>query len=142
MTLFAVNAHNIFDAAAGFGGYKESGFGRDGGKEGLYEYVKPSWMERPRPSLMFPTERAEWQSAVPGRPASVESSQIPNLARPAIPGVPTDHTFKVYIGGKQKRPDGYDFFFFSFFLCAMSSRPLPLPHDLCPQPDLPDLRWS
>ena len=35
-----VNCHNQFDAAAGFGGYKESGFGRDGGKEGLYEYVK------------------------------------------------------------------------------------------------------
>ena len=35
-----VNCHNMFDAAAGFGGYKESGYGRDGGKEGLYEYVK------------------------------------------------------------------------------------------------------
>lgn len=43
-----VNAHNLFDAAAGFGGYKESGFGRDGGKEGLYEYVKPSWEGRIR----------------------------------------------------------------------------------------------
>jgi aldehyde dehydrogenase (NAD+) len=28
-----VNSHNLFDAAAGFGGYRESGFGRDGGKE-------------------------------------------------------------------------------------------------------------
>lgn len=28
-----VNGHNNFDAAAGFGGYKESGFGREGGKE-------------------------------------------------------------------------------------------------------------
>ena len=28
-----VNSHNMFDAAAGFGGYRESGFGRDGGKE-------------------------------------------------------------------------------------------------------------
>ena len=28
-----VNCHNLFDAAAGFGGYRESGFGRDGGKE-------------------------------------------------------------------------------------------------------------
>ena len=28
-----VNCHNLFDAAAGFGGYKQSGFGRDGGKE-------------------------------------------------------------------------------------------------------------
>lgn len=36
-----VNGHNMFDAAAGFGGYRESGFGRDGGKECLYEYSKP-----------------------------------------------------------------------------------------------------
>ena len=28
-----VNSHNLFDAAAGFGGYRQSGFGRDGGKE-------------------------------------------------------------------------------------------------------------
>ena len=28
-----VNSHNLFDSAAGFGGYRESGFGRDGGKE-------------------------------------------------------------------------------------------------------------
>lgn len=38
-----VNCHNMFDAAAGFGGYKESGFGREGGKEGLYLYSKPAW---------------------------------------------------------------------------------------------------
>ena len=28
-----VNSHNLFDAAAGFGGYRQSGYGRDGGKE-------------------------------------------------------------------------------------------------------------
>ena len=28
-----INCHNQFDAAAGFGGYRESGYGRDGGKE-------------------------------------------------------------------------------------------------------------
>ena len=38
-----INCTNQFDAAAGFGGYRESGFGREGGKEGLYEYVKPIW---------------------------------------------------------------------------------------------------
>lgn len=43
-----INGHNMFDAAAGFGGYKESGFGRDGGKECLYEYCKPKWMPRIR----------------------------------------------------------------------------------------------
>ncbi|MYE69711.1 MAG: aldehyde dehydrogenase family protein, partial [Gemmatimonadetes bacterium] len=32
-----VNCTNRFDAAAGFGGYRESGFGREGGKEGMWE---------------------------------------------------------------------------------------------------------
>src|SRR5919201_1152843 len=42
-----VNCTNVFDAASGFGGYRESGFGREGGTEGLYEYVKPVWQVRP-----------------------------------------------------------------------------------------------
>ena len=31
-----INSTNLFDAASGFGGYRESGFGREGGREGLY----------------------------------------------------------------------------------------------------------
>jgi aldehyde dehydrogenase (NAD+) len=38
-----INSTNVFDASSGFGGYRESGYGREGGKEGLYEYVRPSW---------------------------------------------------------------------------------------------------
>src|SRR5436305_8654577 len=38
-----INCTNLFDATSGFGGYRESGFGREGGKEGLYEYVRPKW---------------------------------------------------------------------------------------------------
>ena len=38
-----INCSNLFDAASGFGGYRESGFGREGGKEGLYEYLRPPW---------------------------------------------------------------------------------------------------
>ncbi len=34
-----VNSTNLFDAACGFGGYRESGFGREGGREGLLEYL-------------------------------------------------------------------------------------------------------
>jgi aldehyde dehydrogenase (NAD+) len=36
-----VNCTHLFDAASGFGGYRESGFGREGGKEGLWAYVSP-----------------------------------------------------------------------------------------------------
>ena len=39
-----INCHNQFDASCGFGGVKESGFGREGGKEGLYEYLKPRYL--------------------------------------------------------------------------------------------------
>src|SRR2546422_816443 len=41
-----VNCTNLFDAASGFGGYRESGFGREGGKEGMWEYLKPRWEVR------------------------------------------------------------------------------------------------
>ena len=32
-----INSTNLFDAAAGFGGYRESGYGREGGREGMWE---------------------------------------------------------------------------------------------------------
>src|SRR4029077_9685075 len=35
-----INCTNVFDAASGFGGYRASGFGREGGREGLREYVR------------------------------------------------------------------------------------------------------
>ena len=35
-----VNCHNIFDAAAPFGGYKQSGFGRDMGIHALESYTQ------------------------------------------------------------------------------------------------------
>src|ERR1700675_1607714 len=40
-----VNCTNLFDAATGFGGYRESGYGREGGREGLLEYVEPRWFK-------------------------------------------------------------------------------------------------
>ncbi len=82
-----VNATNLFDAAAGFGGKRESGFGREGGREGAYEYLKPkAWVGRkPRPAIAAP----------------VLKSTTSDFAMPAI-----DHTAKLYVGGKQARPDG------------------------------------
>jgi len=84
-----VNCTNQFDAAAGFGGYRESGFGREGGREGLYEYLKPKWESQlaDYPSTPLPT-------------ASVKTPE-PGTDLPAI-----DRTAKLYIGGKQVRPDG------------------------------------
>ena len=49
-----VNSTNLFDAAAGFGGYKESGFGREGGREGMYEYLVADVEEGCGPDLSNP----------------------------------------------------------------------------------------
>ena len=57
-----VNSTNLFDASCGFGGYRESGYGREGGKEGLLEYLEPVWFKH-APSL--PTAKAEIQPKMP-----------------------------------------------------------------------------
>ncbi|NRF69234.1 aldehyde dehydrogenase family protein [Aquincola sp. S2] len=85
-----VNATNLFDAAVGFGGTRESGFGREGGREGCYEYLKPiAWDERPLRSAPV---------ATPAAPAAPAANVF------AMP--PIDRTAKLFIGGKQARPDG------------------------------------
>ena len=85
-----INCTNVFDAASGFGGYRESGFGREGGKEGLYEYIKPKIDDQlsDKPLPVTRTKRKE--------PASTNGTLAPSI----------DRTTKMYIGGKQCRPDG------------------------------------
>ncbi|XP_053307658.1 aldehyde dehydrogenase family 16 member A1 [Spea bombifrons] len=103
-----VNGHNMFDAAAGFGGYKESGFGRDGGKEGLYEYVRPSWENRPRPNpgdVSYKTFSATYGADVPPVPGQKDvAPAVIQVKDTEIPSV--DRTYKLYYAGAQKRPDG------------------------------------
>lgn len=76
-----INSTNQFDAAAGFGGRRESGFGREGGQEGLYAYTKPK----------AGTKKLTALKPFTGKPG--ETSGI-------------DRTAKNYVGGKQARPDG------------------------------------
>jgi len=173
-----INCTNVFDAASGFGGYRESGFGREGGREGLYEYLRPVWESIPHlSSISFappapsggawgdaspqtPAKRTAWGStdtAIPRQPNHADGSLDPShgtTAQPASPpggeeettidegrlpspahgrarwtvdpaardrgasqpwgggeGLlypPIDRTPKLYIGGKQARPDsGY-----------------------------------
>jgi aldehyde dehydrogenase (NAD+) len=99
-----INSTNLLDAAAGFGGYRESGFGREGGKEGLYEYVK--------------SVRGEEGSGKSNARLSAASSSKKELKTRANKGVSAsrltpnpslaviDRTAKFFIGGKQARPDG------------------------------------
>lgn len=78
-----VNCTNQFDANSGFGGYRESGYGREGGIEGLYDYLRA---RRSGPKGPIPSKKS-LQKAV--------SREL-------------DRTHKQYIGGKQVRPDsGY-----------------------------------
>jgi aldehyde dehydrogenase (NAD+) len=81
-----INTANQFDAACGFGGYRESGFGREGGREGMYEYMT-ALSEDARPAL--PLVEAK------GKVSSSESGNLFGI----------DRTAKLYIGGKQARPD-------------------------------------
>ncbi len=83
-----VNCTNLFDAASGFGGVRESGFGREGGREGLREYLRPIW---------------EATLPAPSR-AAAPAPKIDTRG----PGAALDRTAKQYIGGCQIRPDsGY-----------------------------------
>ncbi|MBL6829009.1 MAG: aldehyde dehydrogenase family protein [Puniceicoccaceae bacterium] len=80
-----INTTNQFDAAAGFGGCRESGFGREGGWEGLYAYVRPSYQSTGEIEVITPPQ---------GSSETVEGS--------------IDRTPKLFIAGRQVRPDsGY-----------------------------------
>ena len=93
-----INSTNLFDASSGFGGYRESGFGREGGREGMWEYVTPE--ERGT------TKETRVKSGRAGRAG--RAGAAPNGARASAPVPPINRTPKLFIGGKQTRPDqGY-----------------------------------
>ncbi len=94
-----INATNLFDAASGFGGYRESGFGREGGKEGLFEYMKRRASEAPAAKAKKVVRAKAAEPAGGDGYASGDGFG-------AFPGI--DRTPKLFIGGKQARPDsGY-----------------------------------
>jgi len=79
-----INSTNLFDASCGFGGYKESGFGREGGAEGIRAY-----------------NNYELPKKIKNRNKNKTKFKI---------SIKIDKTPKLYIGGKQKRPDsGYSY---------------------------------
>ncbi|TVP70421.1 MAG: aldehyde dehydrogenase family protein, partial [Rhodobacteraceae bacterium] len=77
-----INATNLFDANAPFGGMRESGFGREGARAGMTAYLRAAGSSR---------------AAVPE--ATLDPLPQP-LARDGI-----DRTHKLYIGAAQKRAD-------------------------------------
>jgi aldehyde dehydrogenase (NAD+) len=90
-----INSTNLFDAASGFGGYRESGFGREGGREGMWEYL-----------TLEPECPGVGALGLGASPVVPEASEAPGPGPQALPSI--DRTPKLFIGGKQVRPDqGY-----------------------------------
>ena len=82
-----INCTNQFDASVGFGGYRESGYGREGGQEGMFAYLKKK------------------DSRIPKKELRIAVTKIKAASKTVIS---LDRTAKLYIGGKQTRPDsGY-----------------------------------
>src|SRR5258708_8888054 len=123
-----VNCTNMFDASSGFGGYRESGYGREGGKEGLYEYVRPGWEKITASTIATPTTPTT--PTTPATLATANGSSPSGDANAQRAGElvadedvrenghaalgfhsdlpPIDRTPKLFIKGKQVRPDsGY-----------------------------------
>ncbi len=91
-----INSTNLFDASAGFGGYRESGYGREGGIEGLLEYLKDPKLSRKLNS---------------NRKSSIKEVNLVKTHETQT----IDRTRKIFIGGKQTRSDsGYDRKVFGF----------------------------
>ncbi len=112
-----INCTNLFDASSGFGGYRESGFGREGGKEGLYEYVRPAWeAQLASPSVDTGSSTSTGIATNGASSASFTDSllagiddELEGLSVPETIELPAiDRTPKLFIAGKQARPDsGY-----------------------------------
>jgi aldehyde dehydrogenase (NAD+) len=99
-----INCTNVFDAASGFGGYRESGFGREGGREGLREYVR--WSDGGEGTRVPGRKGARAQRPKSSGNGRSRATEAPSPTPHGLP--PIDRTPKLYIGGKQARPDsGY-----------------------------------
>ena len=89
------NCTNLFDAASGFGGYRESGYGREGGREGMEEYLVES----------YPIHVLENKELTKKYSEAAHLAQTIVLERETI-----DRTYRFLIGGQLVRPDeGYSF---------------------------------
>ncbi len=102
-----VNCTNLFDASCGFGGYRESGYGREGGREGLLEYMEPAWFRNAPPLPAEPPDSGmERRASSPVHDDDDEAGRGRLALHEQAPAI--ERTVKLYIGGKQARPDsGY-----------------------------------
>jgi aldehyde dehydrogenase (NAD+) len=83
-----INSTNLFDAASGFGGYKESGYGREGGREGMYDVLVEA--DHGQEALVEPLTPQQTNDQLTSHQST---------------GSTIDRTFRFLIGGKLARPD-------------------------------------
>ncbi len=103
-----INSTNLFDAAAGFGGYRESGFGREGGREGMYEYLKRDRISVTDDLAAGRAAKATARAAAKAAAAWKPIRRAAELDDADRGGPLVDRTPKLFIGGRQARPDsGY-----------------------------------
>ncbi len=114
-----VNCTNRFDAASGFGGYRESGFGREGGREGMWEYLKPVASSRraaagaagSRPATAGDSAHGSGPApaagaSLPSGPGTLMRGETASCTSDTLSRDAIDRTRKLWIGGRQARPDG------------------------------------
>ncbi len=111
-----INTTNQLDAACGFGGIRESGFGREGGLEGMLDYLRErdAWLEGTEDeacgaqAAQAPPAPASAMERFGRLVAQATDAQGPPAAGPSAAAATSDidRTLKHYIGGKQCRPDG------------------------------------
>ena len=87
-----LNCTNLFDAGAAFGGVRESGFGREGAREGLSEYLRGPEAASRLAGVLAPRKPGDGLTRTLHAP--VDDS--------------IDRTAKLFIGGTQVRPDSGD----------------------------------
>ncbi len=108
-----INGTNQFDAGSGFGGYRESGYGREGGREGLWEYVRRAPARVTGDGSRMPGDVSASGTGLPARrprgaaadgERETDTRPLTPDTQPSLP--PINRTPKLFIGGKQTRPDG------------------------------------
>ncbi len=110
-----INTTNQLDAACGFGGIRESGFGREGGLEGMLDYLRErdAWTTARETHATAADASPQPRTAVAGlarsgrmlaATLSADVLSAPAAAEPMRGRI--DRTYKHFIGGKQCRPDG------------------------------------
>ena len=107
------NTFNRFDPSSPFGGYKESGYGREGGRHGLAAYLAARCVRRA--AVAARTAAASVEAPAAASDESEAQARAPNRAAPnrrlrdegieAMSRLAVPKTYKLYIGGAFPRSE-------------------------------------